>query len=158
VSSRLKARIKDQVMQALLDATKVEVPKSLIASEIDRLRELTRQDFAARGMPMRNDMALPAEMFEKQAERRVNLGLILAEVVKANQLQAKAEQVRAIVEEQAQSYENPQEVVRWYYQSPERLREIESMVLEDNVVEWALRTAQVEDTTVAFDELMGNRQ
>ena len=103
-------------------------------------------------------MPLPAEMFEKQAERRVNLGLILAEVVKANQLQAKPEQVRAIVEEQAQSYENPQEVVRWYYQSPERLREIESMVLEDNVVEWALRTAQVEDTTVAFDELMGNRQ
>jgi trigger factor len=158
VASRLKARVKDQVMQALLDATKVEVPKSLIASEIERLRELTRQDFAARGMPMRDDMPLPAEMFEKQAERRVNLGLILAEVVKANQLQAKPEQVRAIVEEQAQSYENPQEVVRWYYQSPERLREIESMVLEDNVVEWALRTAQVEDTTVAFDELMGNRQ
>jgi trigger factor len=158
VSSRLKARVKDQVMQALLDATKVDVPKSLIASEVDRLRELTRQDFAARGMPMKDDMPLPAEMFEKQAERRVNLGLILAEVVKANQLQAKPEQVRAIVEEQAQSYENPQEVVRWYYQSPERLREIESMVLEDNVVEWALRTAQVEDQPVAFDELMGNKQ
>jgi trigger factor len=158
VASRLKARVKDQVMQALLDSTKVDVPKSLIASEVDRLRELTKQDFAARGMPMRDDMPLPAEMFEKQAERRVNLGLILAEVVKTNGLQAKPEQVRAIVEEQAQSYENPQEVVRWYYQSPERLREIESMVLEDNVVEWALSAAQVEDTAVAFDELMGNKQ
>ncbi|HEX2825408.1 MAG TPA: trigger factor [Burkholderiales bacterium] len=158
VASRLKSRVKDQVMQALLDATKVEVPKSLVASEVDRLRELTRQDFAARGLPMKDDMVLPAEMFENQAQRRVNLGLILAEVVRANQLQAKPEQVRAIVEEQAQSYENPQEVVRWYYQSPERLREIESMVLEDNVVEWALRTAQVEDTPVAFDELMGNKQ
>ena len=158
VASRLKSRVKDQVMQALLDATKVEVPKSLVASEVDRLRELTRQDFAARGLPMKDDMVLPAEMFENQAQRRVNLGLILAEVVRANQLQAKPEQVRAIVEEQAQSYENPQEVVRWYYQSPERLREIESMVLEDNVVEWALRTAQVEDSAVAFDELMGNKQ
>jgi trigger factor len=157
VKGRLKARVKDQVMQALLDSTKVEVPKSLIESEIERLRELTRQDFAARGMPVKDDMPLPAEVFEKQAERRVNLGLILAELVKAHQLQAKPEQVRAIVEEQAQSYENPQEVVRWYYQSPERLREIESMVLEDNVVEWALKTAQVDDQSIAFDELMGNK-
>jgi trigger factor len=146
------------VMQALLDATKVEVPKSLIESEVERLRELTRQDFAARGIPVKNDMPLPAEMFQQQAERRVNLGLILAEVVKANQLQAKPEQVRGIVEEQAQSYENPQEVVRWYYQSPERLREIESMVLEDNVVEWALKSAQIDEQSIDFDELMGNRK
>jgi trigger factor len=157
VKGRLKARVKDQVMQALLDSTKVEVPKSLVESEIERLRELTKHDFAARGIPVKQDVPLPGELFEKQATRRVNLGLILAEVVKANQLQAKPEQVRAIVEEQAQSYENPQEVVRWYYQSPERLREIESMVLEDNVVEWALRTAKVEDKPLEFDELMGNK-
>jgi trigger factor len=158
VKARLKARVKDQVMQALLDSTKVEVPKSLVESEIDRLRELTKQDFASRGIPVKDDMPLPAEMFEKQAARRVNLGLILAELVKTHQLQAKPEQVRAVVEEQAQSYENPQEVVRWYYQSPERLREIESMVLEDNVVEWALKTAKVDETPIEFDELMGNKQ
>jgi trigger factor len=158
VKGRLKSRVKDQVMQALLDATKVEVPKSLIESEVERLRELTRQDFAARGIPVKDDMPLPAEMFQQQAERRVNLGLILAEVVKANQLQAKPEQVRAIVAEQAQSYENPDEVVRWYYQSPERLREIESMVLEDNVVEWALKSAQIDEQSIDFDELMGNRK
>ena len=158
VKGRLKSRVKDQVMQALLDSTKVEVPKSLIESEVERLRELTRQDFAARGIPVKEDTPLPAEMFQSQAERRVNLGLILAELVKTHQLQAKPEQVRGIVEEQAQSYENPQEVVRWYYQAPERLREIESMVLEDNVVEWALKSAQVDDTPIAFDELMGNRQ
>ena len=87
----------------------------------------------------------------------MNLGLILAELVRTHQLQAKPEQVRAAVEEQAQSYENPQEVVRWYYQTPERLREIESMVLEDNVVDWALRTAKVEDQPIAFEELMGNK-
>ncbi|HZN22767.1 MAG TPA: trigger factor [Burkholderiales bacterium] len=157
VKMRLSGRVKDQIMQALLGTTQVEVPKALIESEIERLRELTRQDFAARGIPIREDMPLPANVFEKQAERRVNLGLILSEVVKAHQLQAKPEQVRALVEEQAQSYENPQEVVRWYYQQPERLREIESMAMEDNVVEWALRTAKVEDKPIEFDELMGNK-
>jgi trigger factor len=136
----------------------VDVPKALVESEIGRLRDFARQDLAARGVPVKEDMPLPSDMFEKQAQRRVNLGLILAELVKAHQLQAKPEQVRAAVEEQAQAYENPQEVVRWYYQTPERLREIESMVLEDNVVEWALRTAKVEDKPIAFDELMGNRQ
>jgi trigger factor len=157
VKTRLKSRVKEQVMQALLDATKVDVPKALVESEIERLRKFARQDLAARGIPVKDDTPLPADMFEKQAQRRVNLGLILAEVVRAHQLQAKPEQVRAAVEEQAQSYENPQEVVRWYYQSPERLREIESMVLEDNVVEWALRTAKVDDKPIAFDELMGNK-
>lgn len=157
VKSRLRGRVKDQVMQAMLDTTKVDVPKALVDDEIERLRELTRQDFVARGIPVKEDTPLPAEMFEKQAQRRVNLGLILAELVKAHQLQAKPEQVRAAVEEQAQSYEHPQEVVRWYYQQPERLREIESMALEDNVVEWALRTAKVEDTPIEFDELMGNK-
>jgi trigger factor len=157
VKTRLKSRVKEQVMQALLDATKVDVPKALVESEIERLRNFARQDLAARGIPVKDDTPLPADMFEKQAQRRVNLGLILAEVVRAHQLQAKPEQVRAAVEEQAQSYENPQEVVRWYYQSPERLREIESMVLEDNVVEWALRTAKVDDKPIAFDELMGNK-
>ena len=158
VKTRLKSRVKEQVMQALLDATQVEVPKALVESEIERLRNFARQDLAARGIPVKDDTPLPADMFEKQAQRRVNLGLILAELVKAHQLQAKPEQVRHTVEEQAQSYENPQEVVRWYYQSPERLREIESMVLEDNVVDWALRTARVEDKPIAFDELMGNKQ
>jgi trigger factor len=158
VKTRLKSRVKEQVMQALLDATKVEVPKALVESEIERLRNFARQDLAARGIPVKDDTPLPADMFEKQAQRRVNLGLILAELVRAHQLQAKPEQVRSAVEEQAQSYENPQEVVRWYYQSPERIREIESMVLEDNVVEWALRTAKVEDKPIAFDELMGNKR
>jgi trigger factor len=158
VKGRLKARVKDQVMQALLDVTEVEVPKALVESEIERLRELTRHDLAARGIPVREDMVLPPEMFEKQARRRVNLGLILAELVKMHQLQAKPEQVRAAVEEQAQAYEQPQELVRWYYANPERLREIESMALEDNVVDWALKTAKVEDKPIEFDELMGNQQ
>jgi len=158
VRNRLKARLKDQVMQTLLDTTSVEVPKALVQGEVERLRDLMRQDFAARGTPLKDDTPLPAEIFEAQAQRRVTLGLILAELVKTHQLQAKPEQVRTIVEEIAQSYEDPPELVRWYYQSPDRLREIESMVLEDNVVEWAVKTAAVEDKPVEFDELMGNRQ
>jgi len=157
VKGRLKARVKDQVMQALIDATKVDVPKALIEGEIARLQEMTRQDLAARGIPMKQDTPLPPDMFEKQAQRRVTLGLILGELVKAQGLQAKPEQVKAVIEEQAQSYENPQEVVRWYYQSKDRLREVESMVLEENVVDWALKTAKVEDKPIEFDELMGNK-
>lgn len=157
VKARLKSRVKDQVMQVLLDVTQIEVPKALVEMEIQRMQTQARQDLAARGIPVKDDMPIPAEMFEKQAQRRVNLGLILAEVVRINGLNAKPEQVKAIVEEQAQSYEHPQEVVKWFYQSPERLREIESMVLEDNVVAWALGAARIEDKAIAFDELMENK-
>jgi trigger factor len=158
VKIRLKNRIKDQVMQALLDMTRIEVPNSLVELEIQRLQKLAAKDLAARGIQVKDDTPMPADVFEKQARRRVNLGLILSEVVKAHNLYAKPEQVRAAVEEQAQSYEHPEEVVKWFYQSPERLRDIESAVLEDNVVAWALGAAKVEDKAIVFDELMGNQQ
>ncbi|MGE5523940.1 MAG: trigger factor [Rhodospirillaceae bacterium] len=157
VKTRLKARVKDRAMQALIDTTKIDVPKSLVAMEVERLQQSTRQDLAARGVKVTDETPLPADLFEAQAQRRVTLGLILAELVKQHQLQPKPEQVRAAVEEQAQSYERPEEVVRWFYQSPDRLREIESLVLEDNVVDWVLKTAKVEDAPVPFDELMGTR-
>lgn len=156
VRTRLKGRVKEQVMDALLAVTGIEVPKALVDMEVERLQGMARQDLAARGIPVRDDMPLPADMFEKQAQRRVSLGLILAEVVRTQSLHAKPDQVRAAVEEQAQSYEHPQEVVKWFYQTPERLRDIESMVLEENVVTWALATAKVEDKAITFDELMGN--
>jgi len=158
VKARLKARLKDQVMQGLLDATPIEAPKSLVTLEVQRLQQMARQDLAARGIPVREDMQLPLDMFEQQARRRVNLGLILGELVRAQNLYARPEQVRALVEEQAQSYEHPDEVVKWYYQAPERLREMESLVIEENVVSWALSAAKVEDKPLAFDELMENRK
>lgn len=158
VKIRLKNRIKDQVMQALLEVTRIEVPKSLVELEIQRLQKLAAKDLTARGIQVKDNTPMPAEVFEKQARRRVNLGLILSEVVRAHNLYAKPEQVRAAVEAQAQSYEHPEEVVKWFYQSPERLRDIESAVLEDNVVAWALGAARVEDKAIAFDELMGNQQ
>ena len=156
VTARVKARTKERVMDALTEVTQIEVPKALVEMEIERLQQMARQDLAARGIPVGDNVPLPAEMFEKNAQRRVTLGLILAEVVRAQNLAAKPEQVKAAVEEQAQSYERPEEVVKWFYSSPERLRDIEGMVLEENVVTWVLANAQVEDEAVSFDELMGN--
>jgi trigger factor len=157
VKGKLKARVKDQVMQALLDATRLEAPRSLVEMELQRMQAGARQELAARGLKVPADAPLPMEMFEQQAQRRVSLGLILGEVVKAHQLFAKPEQVRALVDEQAQSYERPEEVVKWYYADPERLREIESVVMEENVVTWALSLAKVADKTVDIDELLGKR-
>jgi trigger factor len=155
VKRRVTGRVKDQIMQALIDTTKVEVPKSLVEMETQRLSAAARKDMEARGVKPDQMPPLPADMLEAQAKRRVTLGLILGEVVKRHGLEAKPEQVRATVEEFAQTYEKPEQVVKWYYQSAERLAEIESMVVEDNVVAWALNTAKVEEKPVDFDELMG---
>jgi len=158
VKLRLRNRAKAAVMQALLDVTKIDAPKSLVDLEVQRLQNRMRQELAAGGVAVQNNTPMPREAFEQQAERNVRLGLILGEVVKAHNLQPKPEQVRPVVEEQAQSYERPAEVVKWFYQSAERLREIEAAVVEDNVVAWALKAARTQDQAVAFDELMGARQ
>jgi len=155
VRLRLKNRVKEQVMQALLDSTRIDAPKSLVDLEVQRLQQRMRQQLVASGVQVKDDMPMPGEVFEKQAERNVRLGLILAEVVKSANLQPRPEQVRAVVEEQAQSYERPQEVVKWFYAEPERLRDIETSVVEENIVTWALGVAKVTDKTVEFDELMG---
>ena len=157
VKAKLKVRLREQVMQALLDATRMETPKALLQIEIQRMQEGMRQELIARGVKVNDAMPLPAERFEQQAQRRVNLGLIFSELVKTHTLYAKPEQVRAMVDEQAQSYERPEEVVKWIYAAPERLREIESVAVEDNIVAWALGVAKVTDRTMSFDELMGKR-
>jgi trigger factor len=110
-----------------------------------------------RGFDPQN-MPLPPELFEEQAKRRVSLGLILAEVVRANGLEAKPEQVKAIVTEFAESYEHPEEVVKWYYASRDRLEGPESLALEDNVVEFVFAKAKTVEKQLAFDELMGQQQ
>lgn len=154
VSKRIKTRIKENVMKALLDTTTIETPKVLVALELDRLMQSTRDDLKERGMKVK-DVPLPPDLFQEQAQRRVNLGLIMAELVKTYDLHAKPEQVRALVENFAQSYENPGEVVKLHYSSKERLNEAESAVLEDNVVAWVLEKANVVEKVVTFDELMG---
>ena len=157
VKAKLKIRVRDQVIQALLDATKIEAPKSLVQMEVQRMVAGARQELAARGVQVKDDMPMPTDLFEKQAQRRVSTGLILGELLKAHNLYPRPEQVRALVEEQAQSYERPQEVVQWFYAEPERLRDIESVVAEENVVSWALGVAKVADKPIEFDELMGKQ-
>ena len=157
VNKRLQNRVKDQVMEALLKVNPVEAPKALIDMEIDHLVQNARQEMAQRGGAKMKDFPIQREWFADQAKRRVTLGLILSEAVKANELQPKPQQIKAIVEDAAQSYEHPQEVVRWYYANPQRLAEIEGIAIEDNVVNWVLSQAKVVDKAIAFDELMGAR-
>ena len=154
VKKRVQGEIKNKAMQALLDATKIDLPKSLIDMEMQRLVQSARADLEARGMKM-EQLPINPEMFEKQAQRRVSLGLIIAELVKKHALAAKPEQVRSLVDEQAESYEQPDEVVKWFYSQPQRLSEMESLALEENVVAWVLGNAKVEDMAVNFDEFMG---
>lgn len=153
VRQRLRARIKNQVMEALREAVSFEVPKALVDSEREALVERAKADLQARGMGQ-TDMPLPDDLFVDQARQRVRLGLIVAEIVKAQSLQAKPDQLRALIEEFAQAYEDPSEVVRHYFGNRERLAEIEALVIEQNVVDWVLGQAKVEEKPIAFDELM----
>lgn len=157
VKTRLHNRTKDQVMDAILKANPIDVPNALLEMEVHRLVEKARHDMAERGMKVDNFPIQP-EWFADQARRRVTLGLVLAELVREKELHAKPEQVRKLVEEMAESYEHPEEVIRWFYAQPQRLQDIEGVVIEDNVVTWALATAKVVDKQVDFDELMGDKQ
>ncbi len=157
VKKRIEAKLKDQVMEALLKANPINIPGALVDMEIQRLMQAARQDMEQRGMKTK-DFPIQPEWFADQAKRRVTLGLILAEVVKTEKLQATPEQVRAMVEETAQSYEHPEEVIRWYYAQPQRLGEVEGVAIENNVVEWVLGKAKVTDKAAVFDELMGQNQ
>lgn len=155
VKRRIQGKVKEQVMEALLVANPIEVPKALVEAESRQLAENAKRDLEMRGMKTKDIPVEPA-WFADQAVRRVKLGLIMAELVNAKELYAKPEQVRAMIDEMAQSYEDPAELVRWYYAQPERLGQAEAVVIEDNVVAWVLSQTQTEDKPVTFDELMGN--
>jgi trigger factor len=155
VKRRLQSRLKNQVMDKLLSVNPIEIPKSLVEIESRQMAEAALHDLEARGMSAKNVPVEPL-WFTEQAIRRVSLGLILSELVKEKQLFAKPEQVRAVVDEFAATYEDPAEVVRWYYSQPQRLSEAEALVVENNVVEWVVANAKVMDKPTSFDELMGN--
>jgi trigger factor len=157
VKRRIESKIKDQVMEALITANPIAVPSALVDAEIQRLIQAARQDMEQRGMKNK-DFPIQPEWFADQAKRRVSLGLILAELVKAEKLQATPEQIRSMVEETAQSYEQPEEIIRWYYAQPQRLSEVEGVAIENNVVAWVMGKAKVTDKAAVFDELMGQKQ
>lgn len=155
VKFRLLARNKQAVMDALVAKAELDLPRSSVQAEVDRMIEGQRAELKQRGLKDADKLPIPDEIVRPQAERRVRLGLVVAELVRANNLQAKPEQLRAHVEELAASYEKPEEVMRWYYGDNRRLAEVEAVVIENNVTEFVLSKAQVKDKQVSFDELMG---
>ena len=156
VAKRVQAKVKAQALQALLDATPLELPKSLVEMEARQLVERATADLQARGLKPEQMPRLEASAFDESARRRVALALAIGELARAESLQPKPAEVRAMVEQEAQTYESPAEVVKWFYMQPQRLSEMEGMALEANVVKWILSKAQVVDTPVSFDDLMGS--
>ena len=155
VKFRLQARNKAAVMDALIANAELDLPKASVEAEVERLVEGARADLKQRGIKDADKAPIPAELFKDQAERRVRLGLVVAELVKANNLQAKPEQIDAHINELAASYERPEEVVQWYKADNRRLAEVEAIVIESNVADFVLGQAKVTDKSVSFEELMG---
>ena len=151
---RIKSTNKDNVMEALEKLAQFDLPKALVDQEIENLMEMTRQNMAQRGQDM-SKVNIPPAIFTGQAERRVRLGLILADLVKLHDLNATPEQVRTQVEALAKSYQDPQMVINYYYGNKERMDEVGSMVLEENVMNYVLTQAKVTEKAIPFNELMG---
>lgn len=151
---KIESKLKEQALGALRQQATFAVPKTLIDQEAENMARQMAANLQQQGMKP-EDMKLSPDMFRANAEDRVALGLVLAEVVRAHGLQAKPEQVKQLVQEAAQTYEQPEAVVRWHYEKPERLNEFEALAVEHNVVEWVLGQAQVADKPASFRELMG---
>jgi trigger factor len=154
VKFRIIARNKGAVMDALVKLAELDLPKALIDGETERLVTAARADLKQRGVKDADKAEIPADIFKPQAERRVRLGLVVGELVRANNLQAKPEQLRAHIEEMSQSYEKPAEVMNWYLGDRQRMAEVEAVVIENNVTEFVLARAKVTDKVLPFDELM----
>lgn len=155
VKFRLQARNKQSVMDALVAKAELDLPKASVKAEVERLVQGARADLKQRGIKDADSAPIPEEVFTPQAERRVRLGLVVAELVRANELHAKPEQIKAHIEELAASYEKPADVVRWYTGDERRMAEVEAIVIENNVTEFVLAKSKVVDKSIGFDELMG---
>ena len=155
VKFRLLARNKTAVMDALVTKAELDLPKAAVQAEVERLLEGARAELKQRGIKDADKAPIPDDVFRPQAERRVRLGLVVAELVRSNELHAKPEQLRAHVEELAASYEKPADVMRWYFSDNRRMAEVEAVVIENNVAEFVLGKAKVTEKAVSFDELMG---
>jgi trigger factor len=150
-------KVKTQVMDAVLAANEVDVPKALVAGEIETLRNQMFQQFGA-GAENLDKSILPDDMFTEQAERRVRLGLLLGEVIKAEKISPDADKVRAKVEEIASTYQEPEQVVEYYYGNQEQLQAVESAVLEDQVVDTILAKATVTDSEESYEDVIAQQQ
>ncbi|MDH5446297.1 MAG: trigger factor [Gammaproteobacteria bacterium] len=153
LDARLQNSVKQAVMDQLLELNKIDIPSSLIEQESEVLLRQMQNNLMQQGM-QQNQLAMEPSMFKDQAERRVALGLIMSEIVKQQNMKADADKVRAFIDEMASSYEKPDEVVKWYYNDKQRMAEVESMVIEQQIVDWVLEQAKVEDKTETFNKIM----
>ena len=151
---RITARVRDQVMEALKKSTPVTVPQALVEMDIQRQMQQAATELKSRGVEPASEKLRP-EMFRDAAGSRVALGLLIGELVKQHNLDATPEQVRALVEESAQSYEQPEEVIKWHYQDRTRLADFDAQALEQNVINWVLARCQVAELQTTFAELTG---
>ena len=157
VKRRVDTQNKEAAMEALLAVSELQVPNALINEEAARLAAEMKQNFINQGMADAKNLDLPLDMFKEQAERRVKLGLILAEVVQANGLEPSKEQIDAVIADFAESYEDPQEVIDWYHADNSRLQGPTSLAVEANVTDFVLGKAKVTEKALSFDEVMGNQ-
>lgn len=156
VNRRVAEKNKAAVMDALLAVTEFDVPAALVQEETGRMMQDARQNFINQGFDAKQLPELPADMFTEQATRRVKLGLILAQLVEEQQLQPTNDDIRDIVAEFAESYEDPAEVIEWYMGDAERQQGPAALATEAKVVEFVLGKAKVTDKALSFDEVMGN--
>jgi trigger factor len=144
-----RGRVKSELFDRLIAANPVSVPRTLVEQEVDGMIEQMQQRTGIKAKS-----GLPRELFTEQAERRVALGLLVGELVKASELQPDPARVRQAIETHASGYENPDEVVKWFYGNREQLSSVEMVVLEDQVVDWALERAKVTDEELSFEVMM----
>ena len=150
LTQTLTSQNKSTVLDAVANASKTEIPKAMLDSEIDRLRaQMSQQIQGQEELP-----ELPASLFEEQAKKRVTLGLVMSELIKKESLKADEEKVKQTIEQMASAYDEPEQVTSWYYSDKNRLAEVESLVLEDSVVEFILDKAMVTESKQTFDEIM----
>jgi len=157
LNKKINSEVKSNVMDKIFELNKLDLPKALVESESQALVQQMQTSLTQQGMDAK-DMKLDTSMFTEQAERRVALGLILSEIVKQNDLKADSDSVKKAVDKMAESYDHPEEVVKWYYSDKNRLAEVESLVLEEKVVDWALNIADVSETTKSFKDVMQPKQ
>ncbi|UJP05047.1 MAG: trigger factor [Nitrosomonas sp.] len=153
-SRRIRVKLKEQLMRALVNVTQFDAPVVLVNQEKERLLQSAKSEFESRGIKS-DKLPFTAGSFEEKAEYRVKLGLIISELINVHQLKPTPAQIRSVIEDAAQSYENPDQVVKWHYASEDRLKEAEALALEENVANWALSKVNITDKTITFDELMG---
>ena len=154
----LKSKNKAAVMEALQEANEVDLPKSLVDQEIESLRQQTLAQFNRGRQGSAADLPeMPADLFEEQAKKRVALALTVGEIISANELKVDPDRVRSTIESIASAYDEPEQMVNWYYQNQQQLQQIEATVLEEQVVDLILDSAKVTEKSVAFDEVMGKQ-